>query len=143
MIIFTIPPCMKLMYRIRLHYCTVSWLGLLIYICMFFFFKERWRCCVTVRLYNYREKWFGHDTITFYPFISSIWKWHDFSMYSIYVIEGKRRQLIKPPNIIWYLKRNNCVLNTLLSCFYYFKGDSHVMNPFITLFYSHFLWTFI
>ena len=50
---------------IRLHYFMVSSLGLRIdiykYICI-----ERWRCCVTVLLYDFRDKLLGHDNPTFF-----------------------------------------------------------------------------
>ena len=70
--------------------------------------------CKTLCLYVFREKWVFHETISFNFFPASIWKCHALVMYCIYNIEEIKVSQENLCCIIWYVKINNCVVQTTI-----------------------------
>ena len=69
--------------------------------------------------------------LIFISFVSaSVWKGHTIFMYYIYSIEENNVSQENPYYIIWYLKINNCIVKTILSCVYNCEGNYHVTKPF-------------
>ena len=113
--IYNRSPC-EVAVPLRLSCQMVSRLGLRIdiYICIYVFLRETTSSCNLLDLYFWRE----NDPFTtlslFIHFVSaSIWKWHAIFTYSIYGIEEIDVSWEKLCYIIWYLKRNNCVVKNI------------------------------
>ena len=106
------------------------------YMYVYMYVLERQHCCVTVWLYVFGDKWLGHNTLIFYLIVwlyvldvngfvmalllfihfysSSSWKWHDLLMYSIYGIVKNDVSWENIHYILWYIKRNNCIVKNIL-----------------------------
>ena len=96
-------------------------------------------------LYFWRENDFFTTLLLFIHFVSaSIWKWYDIFMYSNYGIDESDVSRENLCCIIWYLKRNNCIVkNIFIACLLLLGETITSWSPLITLCYSPFLRTFI
>ena len=112
---------------------------------VYMYFWERRPRRLTRWLYIFGEKWLGNDYLTFCSFFSaSVWKWHAPFMYSIYGIQESDVSQENIYYIIWYLKRNNCVLKNIFIVYLLLqRGLKTSLIPLITLFYITFLRTLI
>ena len=74
------------------------------YMYVYMYCWERRRCRVTIRFYNFREKWLGHDTLNFYSFcfifhLEVAWSLHIFHLWQ----RGKTTSFKKTSIMLfWY-----------------------------------------
>ena len=140
------PPRARLLYR----YKTVLSHGLLKgvvnwYMYVYMYCWERQTCNLNLWFSIFGEKWLGHDFLNFYSFVSYyLWKWHVIFMHYIYGIEESGVSWENLCYIIWYLKRNNCIVKTLfIACLLLQGRMTTPWSHLITIFCTHFLRTFI
>ena len=106
---------------IRLSYCMVSWLEfeylyMYVYMYVYMYLWEKRPCCVNLWFSIFGEKWPFHKTITFIHFsifhLKAICSRHVLHLW----YRGKQCQSRNICYIMWYLKRNNFGVKTILLC---------------------------